>query len=67
MLRRALREGDAPTRRAAAEALARFAEPADTRDLYPLLRATDPGIRDLAFNALATIAAASGTRLAATA
>lgn len=67
VLRRALREGDGPTRQAAAEALARLGEPADTRDLYPLLQSDEPSLADVAFQSLASIAAASGTRLAATA
>lgn len=67
VLRRAVREGDPLTRRAAADALARLGDPSDARDLYPLLRAPEPGVADFAFNALATLAAASGTRLAATA
>lgn len=65
VLRRALREGDAPTRRAAAGAIARLGEPGDTRDLYTLLQDQDPGVTNAAFQALASIAAASGRRLAA--
>ena len=67
VLRRALREGDPPTRRAAAEMLARVGEPADTRDLYPLLQGHGPEVANAAFECLASIAAASGTRLAASA
>jgi HEAT repeat protein len=64
VLRRAVRDGDPATRRAASGALARLGEPGDTRDLYPLLRGQGADVADAAFQALADIAGASGTRLA---
>jgi HEAT repeat protein len=67
ILHRAAREGDAPIQRAAAEALARLGDPSDTASLYTLLKGYGAQVGDAAFQALATIAAASGTRLAATA
>jgi HEAT repeat protein len=67
ILHRAAREGDAPTQRAAAEALARLGDPTDTPDLYTLLKGYGVQVGDAAYQALATLAAASGTRLAASA
>jgi HEAT repeat protein len=67
VLHRALREGDPATRRAAAEALARLGQPSDTGDLYPMLQGHGPALADAAYLSLASIAAGSGTRLAATA
>jgi hypothetical protein len=46
--------------------MARLGEPADTRDLYALLQGHGPVLAEVGFQSLATIAAASGTRLAAT-
>ena len=64
VLGRALREGDEPTRIAAAEALAGLADPLGARDLYGALRDPEyPLVRDAAYRALATLAAATGQRL----
>ena len=65
VLNRALREGDESTRRAAAEALGRLADPSAARELYAALRDPAPWLREAAFRGLAHIAAASGQRLAA--
>jgi HEAT repeat protein len=65
VLNRALKEGDEATRLAAAEAIGRLADPALTRELYPILREPSPLLRDAAFRALARVSAASAQRLAA--
>ena len=65
VLNRALKEGDEATRLAAAEAIGRLADPALTRELYPILREPSPLLRDVAFRALARVSAASAQRLAA--
>jgi HEAT repeat protein len=65
VLNRALKEGDEATRLAAAEAIGRLADPALTRELYPVLRDSSPLLRDVAFRALARASSASAQRLAA--
>jgi hypothetical protein len=65
VITRALVEGDEPTRRAAAGALGRLADPAGARDLYPLLRDQAPVLREAAFEALIFIGAAAAQRMAA--
>jgi HEAT repeat protein len=66
VVNRALKEGDESVRLAAAEALARFADPTAARELYTTLR--DPHsalVRDAAFRALYQLGAATGQRMAA--
>jgi HEAT repeat protein len=66
VVNRALKEGEEPARLAAAEALARFAEPEAARELYPALKDPHSGlVRDAAFRALNQLAAATGQRMAA--
>jgi HEAT repeat protein len=64
VLNRALKEGDEPTRRAAAEALGRLGDPAVARELYTALRDPAPLLRDAAFRALSQVSTASGQKLA---
>jgi HEAT repeat protein len=66
VVNRALRDGEEPARLAAAEALARFADPAAARELYPALK--DPQsalVRDAAFRALNQLGCATGQRMSA--
>jgi len=64
VLNRALKEGAEPIRLAAAEALARLADPASARELYTALRSADsPLVREAAFRGLAHVAAATGQRM----
>jgi HEAT repeat protein len=65
VLLRALQEGDDNTRHAAADLPGILDEPESALNMYPLLRANSPELRNAAFSALARIAAGSGQRLAA--
>ena len=63
VVNRALREGDEPNRRAAAETLGRLCDPALVRELYATLRDPAPLLRDAAFCALGQVSAATAQRL----
>jgi HEAT repeat protein len=64
VLNRALKEGVEPVRLAAAEALARLADPPSARELYTALRSADsPLVREAAFRGLAHVSAATGQRM----
>jgi HEAT repeat protein len=65
VLLRALNEGDDNTRHAAADLLSVLDDPTASLSLYPLLRETSRQLREVAFSALARIAAGTGQRLAA--
>ncbi len=64
VLNRALREGAEPVRMAAAEALAKLADPSAASELYTALRDPEyPAVREAAYRGLAFVAAATGQRL----
>ena len=64
VLNHALREGEEPIRRAAADSLGQLGEPEFAPALYPLLHETSRQLRDAAYSALASIAASTGQRMA---